>query len=119
VTDELAQLLKSLRLGRVAEILDDELKAADKDDWSYQELLARLLRAQWHRQQETALAWRIERARIPEEWSLESFPFKRQPGVSAKQMRGFASLDFVAKAENIVSSVQRAWARRASHRRSS
>lgn len=102
MTDELAQLLKSLRLGRVAEILDDELKAAEKDDWSYQELLARLLRAQWHRQQETALAWRIERARIPEEWSLESFPFKRQPGVSAKQMRGFAALDFVAKAENIV-----------------
>jgi len=102
MTDEIAQLLKVLRLGRIAEILDDELKAADKGDLAYQELLVRLLRAQWHRQQETALNWRIERAKLPEKWSLESFPFKRQPGVSAKQIRGFAELDFVAKAENVV-----------------
>jgi DNA replication protein DnaC len=102
MTDELAQLLKSLRLTRIAEILDDELKAADKGDWAYQELLVRLLRAQWHHHQETALGWRIHRAKLPEKWSLESFPFKRQPGVSQKQIRGFASLEFVAKAENIV-----------------
>ena len=102
MTDEIRQLLKSLRLGRVAEILDEELKAAEKEDAAYQELIARLLRAQWHRHQETALAWRIERAKLPEEWSLESFPFKRQPGISQKQVRGFAELDFISKAENIV-----------------
>jgi DNA replication protein DnaC len=102
MTDELEQLLKALRLRRVADILDDELASADKDERSYQDFLARLLRAQWHAQQEGALAWRIERARMPEKWTLESFPFKKQPGVSQKQMRGFAELDFVAKAENLV-----------------
>lgn len=76
MTDEIAQLLKSLRLGRIAAILDDELKAADKNDFGYQEWLARLLRAQWHQQQESALAWRIERAKLPETWSLESFPWR-------------------------------------------
>ena len=102
MTDEVAQLLKSLRLGRIAELLDDELKNADKDPLSYQDFLARLLRAQWHHQQQSALAWRIERARMPEKWSLESFPWKRQPGVSQRQIRAFAELDFVPKAENIV-----------------
>jgi len=102
MTDDVAQLLKSLRLGCIAEILDEELKAADSKDLSYQEFLARLLRAQWHRQQETALAWRIDRAKLPEKWSLESFPWKRQPGVSQRQIRAFAELDFVPKAENIV-----------------
>jgi DNA replication protein DnaC len=102
VTDELEQLLKALRLRRVADILNDELASADKDERSYQDFLARLLRAQWHAQQEGALAWRIERARMPEKWTLESFPFKKQPGVSQKQIRGFAELDFVAKAENLV-----------------
>lgn len=102
MTDEISQLLKCLRLRKIAEILDEELKKADKADLSYQELLARLFRAQWHFQQESALAWRIERARIPEKWTLESFPFKKQPGVSQKQIRGFAELDFVAKAENLV-----------------
>jgi len=102
MTDEIAQLLKALRLGRIAEILDEELKAADKNDHGYQDLLVRLLRAQWHRQQETALGWRINRARLPEKWTLESFPWKRQPGISQKQMRSFAALDFIAAAENIV-----------------
>ncbi len=102
MTDEIAQLLKNLHLGRMAEILDEELANAEKSDLGYQELIARLLRAQWHRAQENAMAWRIERAKLPEKWSLESFPFKKQPGVSQKQIRGFAELDFIAKAENIV-----------------
>jgi DNA replication protein DnaC len=102
MTDEIAQLLKLLHLRRIAEILDEELASADKDERSYQDLLARLLRAQWHAQQESALAWRIDRAKLPERWTLESFPFKKQPGVSQKQIRGFAELDFIAKAENIV-----------------
>jgi DNA replication protein DnaC len=102
MTDEIAQLLKNLHLGRMAEILDEELANAEKSDLGYQELIVRLLRAQWHRAQEDALAWRIERAKLPEKWSLESFPFKKQPGVSQKQIRGFAELDFIAKAENIV-----------------
>ncbi|MGD0679812.1 MAG: ATP-binding protein [Polyangiaceae bacterium] len=58
--------------------------------------------AQWHQAQQNALAWRIERAKLPEKWALESFPFKKQPGVSQKQMRAFAEMEFVAKAENIV-----------------
>jgi DNA replication protein DnaC len=102
MTDELEQLLKALRLRRVADILDGELASADKEERSYQDFLARLLRAQWHAQQEGALAWRIERAGLPEKWTLESFPFKKQPGVSQKQIRGFAELDFIAKAENLV-----------------
>lgn len=102
MTDEITQLLKVLRLGRIAEILDEEMKGAEKNGLSYQELIARLLRAQWHRQQETALAWRIDRAKLPERWSLESFPFKLQPGISQRQIRAFAELDFIAKAENIV-----------------
>jgi hypothetical protein len=50
-----------------------------------------LLRAQWHHRQESALAWRIERAALPEQWSLESFPFKQQPGVSRRRIRAFRS----------------------------
>jgi DNA replication protein DnaC len=102
MTDEIAQLLKSLHLGRIAEILDEELQNAEKSSLSNQDLLARLLRAQWHRAQENALSWRIDRAKLPEKWTMESFPFKKQPGVSHKQMRTFAEMEFVAKAENIV-----------------
>lgn len=102
MNDEIEQLLKNLHLSRVAEILDEELANADKQGLSYQDVIARLLRAQWHQAQQNALDWRVQRAKLPEQWTLESFPFKKQSGVSQKQMRGFAELDFVAKAENIV-----------------
>jgi DNA replication protein DnaC len=64
--------------------------------------VTRLVRAQWHAHQETTLEGRIRRAKLPERWSLETFPFARQPGVSRKQIRAFAELEFIAKAENIV-----------------
>jgi len=60
------------------------------------------VRAQWQAKQEGALEWRIRRANLPERWTLETFPFARQPGVNRKQIRGFAELEFIAKAENIV-----------------
>jgi DNA replication protein DnaC len=101
-SDELDQLLKNLHLKRILEIYDEQVGAAEKEDLSYSEFLTRLLRAQWHNRQETALAWRIKRANLPENWSLATFPFARQPGVSRKQIHTLAELDFVAKAENIV-----------------
>ncbi len=100
--DELLQLLKSLHLDKIAEIIDEELKNARENSLADGELLARLLRAQWHDRQEKALEWRIRRARLPEQWTLESFPFKKQPGVSQKQIRTLAELDFIGKAENLV-----------------
>jgi DNA replication protein DnaC len=96
------QLLENLHLSRIAELFDEEARRAQEEGLSYQELFLRLLRAQWQRNQENALAWRIKRASLPEQWTLESFPFKKQPGVSQRQIRGFAELDFIAKAENIV-----------------
>jgi DNA replication protein DnaC len=100
--DEVKQLLKSLHLHKMAEILDEELDRARRDSLSDEELLGRLLRAQWHARQEQALAWRIKRAGMPEQWTLESFPFKKQPGVSQKQIRSLAELDFIPRAENLV-----------------
>jgi DNA replication protein DnaC len=102
MTEELEQLLKNLKLRRILEIYDEQLRAADKDDISYSDFISRLVRAQWQAKQEGALEWRIRRANLPERWTLETFPFARQPGVNRKQIRGFAELEFIAKAENIV-----------------
>jgi DNA replication protein DnaC len=102
MTDELEQLFQNLKLKRMREIYDEQLRAAEKEDVTYSEFVTRLARAQWHARQEGALEWRIQRANLPERWSLESFPFARQPGVNRKLIRAFAELEFIAKAENIV-----------------
>jgi len=102
MNDELDQLLKNLHLKKIHEIVGDELGHAERDQLSYSEFLVRLLRAQWHFRQESALAYRIKTARMPEQWTIESFPFKRQPEVPRRTIRELAGLDFVATAYNIV-----------------
>lgn len=102
MNEEVDQLLRNLRLGKIAEIFDAECKRAEKDNASYSAFTARLLRAQWHHRQESALTWRIKHANIPEQWTLESFPFKKQPGVSQKQIRTLSELEFIGRSENIV-----------------
>jgi len=42
MTEELEQLLKNLKLRRILEIYDEQLRVADKDDISYSEFLTRL-----------------------------------------------------------------------------
>lgn len=119
--DDLEQLLKSLHLRKIAEIFDEEAQRAEKAGNSYQEFTAHLLRAQWQANQEAALAWRIKRAGLPEQWTLETFPFKRQLGVNQRQIRTFAELEFVPKAGE-VATVRRghtrtaAWWRICAHR---
>ncbi|HSW63465.1 MAG TPA: IS21-like element helper ATPase IstB [Dissulfurispiraceae bacterium] len=102
MNEELEQLMKNLKLKRMLEIYDEQLRPAEKDNVSYTEFLLRLLRPEWHGRQQNTLQARIKRARIPELWSLETFPYSKQPNVRRRQIRSFAELDFIAKAENIV-----------------
>ena len=51
MTEELEQLLKNLKLRRMLEIYDEQLRAADKDDISYSEFVTRLVRAQFQAKQ--------------------------------------------------------------------
>jgi DNA replication protein DnaC len=84
MTEELEQLLKNLKLRRMLGVYDEQLHAAEKSQTSYSEFVAGLLRAQWHERQDSALEWRIRRANLPERWSLESFPWSRQPAGSSE-----------------------------------
>ena len=101
-SEEIPQLLQNLRLYKMAATVESELAAARRSSPSYTDFLARLLRAEWLDQQERKLQARIKRADFPEIWTLESFPFKQQPGVSRRQIQELAELEFIPKATNIV-----------------
>jgi DNA replication protein DnaC len=102
MTEELEQLMKNLHLRRMLEIYAEQLRAAEKEDLSYTEFLVRLVRPEWHSRQQRFLQARIKRARLQELWTLETFPYAKQPGVNRRQIRAFAELDFIPKTENIV-----------------
>jgi DNA replication protein DnaC len=102
VNDDIDQLLKNLKLRRLREIASDELERAEKRKPSYTEFLARVLREEYQHQQERFLEYRIDRANLPERWTLESFPWKKQPSVSKAQIEQLAELDFIPRAANLV-----------------
>lgn len=101
-SEEIPQLLKNLRLHKMAATVESELVVACKSSPSYSDFLVRLLRAEWLDQQERKLNARIQRAHLREKWTLESFPFKRQPGVSRRQIQELAELQFIPQAVNVV-----------------
>jgi DNA replication protein DnaC len=100
--DNLDQLLRNLKLHKLRQILPDEVKKAMKAKTSYEELLVAVFRAQYQDQIERSIQSRIRHARVPEKWSLATFPFDRQPGVEARVIRQLGTLDFVGRAENLV-----------------
>ena len=102
MNEDLEQLLTNLHLKTVAARFDEYLAAAESDGTPFSTLLIQLLRAEWQAQQDAALEARMKRAKLPERWTIESFPFKIQTGVNQRQIRSFAALEFIPKAENIV-----------------
>ncbi len=102
ISDELDQLLKNLKLPALRAIVTRELERAEKEGPSYADFLTRLLRQEYHDQQSRYLEHRLRRARLPERWALESFPWQRQPAVRRAQIEQLAELDFIARAANLV-----------------
>jgi DNA replication protein DnaC len=100
--DSLHKLIAHLRLNGIAKILDAELDRAEREALTSAEVLERLFFAEAAFQRERSLAWRLTQARLPWNWSIESFPFERQPGVDRAQIRTLAGLDFLRRADNLL-----------------
>ena len=100
--DKLYALIDQLRLHGMAEVLDEELARAEREATPAPDLLHRLLVREAASRRERALAWRLTQARLPWQWSLDSFPFDRQPTVSRAQMQSLAGLDFLRRNDNVV-----------------
>jgi DNA replication protein DnaC len=100
--EPLYRLLEQLRLRGMAQSLERILALADAEALPPAEVVRRLLEEEWRHRQERSLAYRLSKAKLPWDWSLESFPFARQPGVNAAQIKGLAGLDFIERAQNIV-----------------
>lgn len=96
------QILDELRLKGMDEAMDRELDRAEKKGSSATQVLYRLLQEELKYRKERSMAYRINNAKIPWEWTLQTFPFDKQPGVLKHQIQSLSELSFVAKGENIV-----------------
>lgn len=100
--EELDKLLKQLRLLGMSASLERELARAEQQATPVAETLHRLLLEEARHRRERSLTYRLEHAKLPWPWTLETFPFARQPAVSKTQIQTLAGLDFVTRAQNVV-----------------
>jgi DNA replication protein DnaC len=101
MNDDLDQLLTSLKMHRTRQVLPRELDRAIREKPAYDAFLADLLREEYAYKRQKSLEYRIEHARIPELWTIETFPFDQQPAVSAPVIKLLAGLDFLATGYNL------------------
>lgn len=87
---------------KIREILETTLARAERDGWSYTQLLKTLFREEYQDREMRYLGHRIRRARLPEPWTLETFPWDRQPGVQRAVIEELALLGFMDRGSNVV-----------------
>ncbi len=100
--NDIQQQLELLKLRKIRDILSEHIERAQKDKPSYSAFLLELLRQEVQDKRERAIRNRIKQSGVAEEWTLSSYPFHIQKGISKRQHEEFAELDFLARAENIV-----------------
>lgn len=102
MNDKLHHLLEELRLRGMAQSLDQELQRSEKEGASVSEVIHRLLIQEQNYRQERSQTYRLKQAKIPWDWTLKTFPFERQPGVSKAHIQQLAGLAFLERKENII-----------------
>ena len=96
--EDLKQILKSLRLNGLLERWDEHLAAARHGHFSHERLLKHILQEEHRSSQEHARLLRRKRAKIPELWEMETFPFEQQPKLDRRRIMSlYDSFDFMQK----------------------
>ena len=101
--EELTKTLKSLRLWGLLAHWDEYLALAEQKDFSPVRLLRHVVTEESKIHAENARKLRFARARIPEPWLMETFPFDRQPQLDKKRILSlYDAFDFLAQRQNIL-----------------
>lgn len=100
--DQLRSLIAQLRFRGMEAALDAEIERAERDRVMPVELLYRMLSEEAASKRQRSLVYRLQQANMPWDWTLESFPFARQPGIDKGQIQTLAGLEFLRRADNLL-----------------
>ena len=103
MTKDLTEKLNYIRLKALLAHWDDYLKLAGEGRFSHDRLLKHVVEEEYRLRLGNARHQRLQRARIPEPWAIETYPFDRQPKLNQKKIMAlYDSLNFMTEKRNIV-----------------
>jgi DNA replication protein DnaC len=101
--EKLQQMLKHIRLGGLLANWDRYLCLAQKGNYSHARLLEYIVEQEYKIKKENARKMRLARARIPEKYVIETFPFTRQPKLNKKKIINmYERFDYMQKCRNLI-----------------
>ena len=100
--ENLRPLLAKLKLRGIEQVLDAEIERAQREGSPIPELIYRLLAEEDRYREERSLDQRLKKAKIPWDWTLQTFPFESKPDLNRSQIQTLAGLSFVERAQNVV-----------------
>jgi len=101
--DPLRDKLRHLRLTRLATHWENDLKEAARQGMSHASFLTHVVQEEYRLKCENARQQRLKRAHLPEVWTLETYPFARQPKLNRKAVQAlYDTLDFIPQAQNVI-----------------
>ena len=101
--EELKQMLKYIRLGGLLANWDQYLSVAQKSNYSHARLIKYVVEKEYEIKKENSRKMRLARAKIPEKFVIETFPFSRQPKLNKKKIVNmYESFDYMSKCRNVI-----------------
>jgi DNA replication protein DnaC len=101
--EELKQMLKYIRLGGLLANWDQYLSVAQKGNYSHARLIKYVVEKEYEIKKENSRKMRLARAKIPEKFVIETFPFSRQPKLNKKKIVNmYESFDYMSKCRNVI-----------------
>lgn len=100
---KLEEQLKYLRLQGLLANWDRHIKSSKNKRMSTVRLLKQIIEEEYNLRKENARKMRLKRARIPEYFVMETYPFKKQPKLNRKKVLSlYDDFTYLEKNENII-----------------
>ena len=98
----LDMMLKSLGLSTIRQILPDLIPIAEKESWSYQQLLERLVAEEVAQRSERRTNTLITKAKFPFEATIDSFDFTFRSDLKRQMLGRFLGPELVSDARSLI-----------------
>lgn len=100
--EQLIDIINKLKFKGMAACVEQTVAQAQQHGTPVQDTLLQLLEAEYQHRQQQSFKYRFNLAKIPWNWTLDTFPFDKKPEINKAQIMSLAKLDFIQRHENII-----------------
>lgn len=100
---KLDEMIKYLKLDYLQNHRDSLIEKAEEKEWGYNKFLQNIIKNEYETKREKAKANRIARSKVPNSYTIETYPFEEQPHLNKRRLlERYESLDYITKSKNMI-----------------